>query len=189
MAPIWTSAYRWRGEGLDRLLDEAHAVLVDRVVRELRAAGWDVAVEVTFNHFGDRGSIDVFGWHPKTASVLVVEVKSVVPDSQATLMPLDRKARLGLVIARDRGLQGTSVSRLLVVGDRTVNRRRVHRLESLFDAALPLRGHAVRRWLKAPTDSMAGLLFLSDSPPGGIRRAPAGRLRVNRPSCRMNGAG
>lgn len=172
---------RWHGEGLDRLLDEAHAVLADRFVGELRAAGWDVAVEVTFNSFGDRGSIDIFGWHVATRSVLIVEIKSVVPDSQGTLMPLDRKFRLGLQIARERGFDGRTVSRLLVVADRTVNRRRVGRLESMFTAALPVRGHAIRRWLKAPVGSLSGLLFLSDSPAGGVRRAAAGRLRVNPP--------
>jgi len=166
---------RWHGEGLDRLLDEAHAILVDRFVGELSAMGWDVSVEVTFNHFGDRGSVDIFGWHPAARSILIVEVKSIVPDSQGTLMPLDRKARLG----RERGLDGRTVSTLLVVGDRTVNRRRVGRLASMFDAALPARGHAVRRWLKVPTGRIAGLLFLSDSPPGGVRRGSTGRLRVN----------
>src|SRR5205809_721361 len=50
---------RWRREGLDRLIDEAPATLVDRVVRELQTAGWETAVEVTFNDFGDRGSVDV----------------------------------------------------------------------------------------------------------------------------------
>ena len=172
---------RWRGEGLDRLLDEAHAFLVDRIVRELRAAGWEVAVEVTFNVFGDRGSIDVLGWHAATASLIVIEVKSVVPDAQGTLMPLDRKVRLAPAIGRDRGWNASSVSRLLVVGDRTMNRRRVTRLASLFDAALPLRGHAVRAWLKRPVGPLSGLLFLSDSPAGGVGRSTAGRLRVNRP--------
>jgi len=57
---------RWRGEGLDRLLDEAHASLVDRMVRELREAGWEAALEVTFNEYGDRGSVDIVGWHPSS---------------------------------------------------------------------------------------------------------------------------
>ena len=48
---------RWRGEGLDRLLDEAHATLVDHVVRELQGLGWETAVEVTFNDYGDRKSV------------------------------------------------------------------------------------------------------------------------------------
>lgn len=170
---------RWRGEGLDRLLDEAHAVMVDRMVAVLKALGWQVAVEVTFNVFGDRGSIDVFAWHPSTASLLVIEVKSVVPDAQGTLMPLDRKVRLAQQIGRERGWNARTVSRLLVVADRTVNRRRVTRFGAMFDAALPARGHAVRSWLKAPTGPLSGLLFLSDSPGGGVWRGAAGRLRVN----------
>ena len=172
---------RWRGEGLDRLLDEAHALLVDRVVAALRAGHWDVAVEVTFNVFGDRGSIDVLGWHDATRALLVIEVKSVVPDAQGTLLPLDRKVRLAPGIGRERGWAPRTVSRLLVVGDRTMNRRRVTRLGAMFEAALPVRGHAVRRWLKDPAGPLSGLLFLSDSPSGGARRAAAGRLRVNPP--------
>ena len=55
---------RWEGEGLDRLLDEGHARLVDEVVRRLSALGWDVAVEVSFSRYGERGSIDVLGVAP-----------------------------------------------------------------------------------------------------------------------------
>lgn len=180
---------RWRGEGLDRLLDEAHASLVERMVAELRSAGWQVSVEVTFNEFGDRGSIDVLGWHAATACLLIIEVKSVVPDAQGTLLPLDRKARVGRKVARDRGWEAGTVSRLLVLPDRTVNRRRVNRFAALFDAALPSRGSAVRRWLRRPVGTLSGLIFLSDSPAGSVRRAAAGRQRVNRPRRSSNGAG
>lgn len=180
---------RWRGEGLDRLLDEAHAALVDATVAMLRAAGWEVAIEVTFNVFGDRGSIDVFAWHRATGTLLVIEVKSVVPDAQGTLLPLDRKVRLAPLIGRERRWDGASVSRLLVVGDRPINRRRVGQLAAMFDTALPVRGLAIRRWLKAPTGTISGLLFLSDSPAGGVRRRSAGRLRVNPPRRRPVGVG
>lgn len=172
---------RWRGESLDRLLDEAHASIVDRVIRELHAADWATAVEVTFNEFGDRGSVDVLGWHPTSRSLLVVEVKSVVPDAQATLMPLDRKTRLGRKIGLLHGWEASTVSRLLVVSDRPINRRRVARLAATFDTAFPARNRAIRQWLRVPRDAISGLWFLSDSPAGGVRRAPAGRLRVNPP--------
>jgi transcriptional regulator with XRE-family HTH domain len=180
---------RWRGEGLDRLLDEAHAALVERTVQELRSSEWEVALEVTFNDFGDRGSVDLVGWHPIEAALLIVEVKSVVPDAQGTLMPLDRKTRIGPKIARDRGWAPRTVSRLLVVGDQMVNRRRIARLASTFDVALPVRGHAVRRWLRGPTESLAGLLFLSVSPYGSAGRTLAGRQRVNRPRKAQSGLG
>lgn len=57
-------ALRWKGEGLDRLLDEDHARLVELVVLKLQALGWEVAVEVSFSRFGERGSIDVLAFHP-----------------------------------------------------------------------------------------------------------------------------
>jgi transcriptional regulator with XRE-family HTH domain len=180
---------RWRGEGLDRLLDEGHATIVDRLAALLVPDGWQTWLEVTFNDYGDRGSIDVFGWHQETRSLLIVEVKSVVPDAQGTLVPLDRKVRVAPKIARDRGLDPASVSRLLVVGDTSTNRRRIARFDALFDAALPDRGWAVRRWLSKPSGSIAGLLFLPDSTRDGTRRSTAGRSRVNRPRNARNPAG
>ncbi|HVH18470.1 MAG TPA: helix-hairpin-helix domain-containing protein, partial [Myxococcota bacterium] len=47
----------------DRLLDERHAAMVEAVMRRLVALGWKVRAEVTFSSFGERGSIDVFGWN------------------------------------------------------------------------------------------------------------------------------
>ena len=171
---------RWRGEGLDRLLDEGHAALVDAVVALLPAADWEVALEVTFNEYGDRGSIDVFAWHAARRAVLVVEVKSVVADAQGTLSPLDRKVRLGARLARARGWEPTAVSRLLVVEDGPTNRRRLARFESMFAAALPSRNRAVRRWIAEPVGRIDGLLFLSYATRGGTRRTTAGRTRVRR---------
>src|SRR5438105_4156896 len=46
-------AIRWRGEALDRLLDSAHAGLVDETVELLTSLGWDVAVEVSFAIAGE----------------------------------------------------------------------------------------------------------------------------------------
>jgi transcriptional regulator with XRE-family HTH domain len=172
---------RWRGEGLDRLLDEGHAALVDEVVSTLRRDGWEVALEVTFNDFGDRGSIDVFAHRPVTHELLVVEVKSVVADAQGTLAPLDRKVRIAPKLARDRGWSAGTVSRLLVLAEGPTNRRRVERFRGLFEAALPARAWQVKRWLRSPTGSIQGLLFLSNASTGRTRRTTAGRTRVRLP--------
>ncbi len=172
---------RWRGEQLDRLLDESHARLVDVVVALLRATGWEVAVEVSYSIFGERGSIDVLAYHRLTGIVLVVEVKSVVPDSQAMLHALDRKTRLAQQIAMDRGWDCRHVARLLVIGSSPTARRRIHRLASTYETAFPERGQAVRVWLRRPQGSISGLLFLSYA--HGLRtQAPSlGRERVRRP--------
>jgi transcriptional regulator with XRE-family HTH domain len=172
---------RWRGEALDRLLDEDHAAIVEAIVRRLVVAEWKVAVEVSFSRWGERGSIDVLGFHPAAGALVVVEVKSIVPDSQATNHGLDRKARLAPEIARERGWSVRHVSRLLVIGDTATSRRRVSRLASTYDIAFPVRASDVRTWMRDPRSAISGLLFVSYGSLGGIRRARRGRDRVRRP--------
>jgi transcriptional regulator with XRE-family HTH domain len=152
----------WHGESLDRLLDASHADLTNRVLELLDDLGWQALPEVSYNNYGERGSIDILAFHPPTRSLLVIEIKSVVPDLQSMLGTLDRKARIALAVARGRGWQASSVSRLLVLPDDRTARRRVDRHRMTFDTVLPARTAAVRRWLAAPTGRLAGILFLSD---------------------------
>jgi transcriptional regulator with XRE-family HTH domain len=153
----------WNGEGLDRLLDADHATIVEEIVRFLTASGWLVATEVSFNIWGERGSIDVLAFHAGTRILLVIEVKSVVPDVQATLVTLDRKERLAFEIARARGWDATVVGRLLVVRDSRTARRRVEQHAATFGAAFPDRARAIRTWLARPDPRrpLRGLWFLS----------------------------
>jgi transcriptional regulator with XRE-family HTH domain len=171
-------ALRWRGEGLDRLLDAAHAWLVEQVVAMLTAEGWDVAVEVSFAIAGERGSIDVFARHRSTGALLVVEVKTVVPDSQAMLFVLDRKARLAPRIAMERGWAAGPVGRLLVIAEGTTARRRVAALGATFATVLAARGPAVRAWLHEPSGPFAGMLFLPSASGARTSRSPTGVSRV-----------
>jgi hypothetical protein len=154
---------RWQGEGFDRLLDEAHAAIVDLLVSWLRAHRWEVAVEVSFSRYGERGSIDVLAWQPVHHALAVFEVKSVTPDMQAMLAGLDRKARLGPAIARDRGWDPETVARILVLDDTSTNRRRLARFGSMIDAALPGGTWDVRHWLEDPrAPGVAGVWFLAN---------------------------
>jgi len=154
----------WQGEELDRLLDRDHARIVEAVVGILSPAGWLTVPETTFHIAGERGSIDILGWHETTRTLLVLEVKSVVPDIQATLGGVDRKARLAPALARDRGWDVRNVGRVLVLPDDRTSRRRVHAFAGTFDRALPARTVAVKRWLAKPTETIAGVWFLSDLP-------------------------
>lgn len=74
-----------------------------------------MATEVSFDIRGQRGSIDILAFHPATGTLLVIEVKSVVPDMQAMLHGVDRKARLAPEIARGRGWRVERVARVLVL--------------------------------------------------------------------------
>lgn len=173
----------WNGEGLDRLLDAQHAAIVEQAVAVLRAAGWSVATEVSFNVWGERGSIDVLAFHSGERALLVIEVKSAVPDVQATLVALDRKERLGPEIARKRGWDAVGVGRLLVVRDDRTSRRRIEEHAATFGNAFPDRIVRIRRWIHAPEprEPLRGLWFLSDERQAGARqRVRAGKLPAKR---------
>jgi transcriptional regulator with XRE-family HTH domain len=171
---------RWRGEQLDRLLDESHARLVEAIVSLLSNLGWDIAVEVTFAVFAERGSIDVLAWHPRSRTLLVIEAKTVMPDAQAMLATLDRKTRLAPGIAAERGWNARTVARLIVFEGTPVARQRVQRIDATLRVALPSRGASVRRWVRAPDGPMAGLLFVRTATPGSTNTHVAGRQRVRR---------
>lgn len=178
---------RWNGESLDRLLDQAHAALVERLVILLESKGWECFVEVTFSIYGERGSIDVLGLHRSRGAALLCEVKSVVPDNQATLMAMDRKERLLPRILAERGRHSTLVARLLVIGDSSTARRRVARHGATFDLAFPTRGRAVAEWLRDPAGPISGLMFLSIAPRTRNRRTSVARERVRARTSRSSG--
>ena len=173
---------RWRGADLDGLVDRAHAALVAAVVNRLEPAGWLTRIEVSFNHFGDRGRCDVVAWHPAHRVLMVVEVKSRIGDMQDTVGRLDVKTRVGPLIAEQPGL-GTPrlVVPALILAEDGANRRLVSRHDTLL-RQYGLRGRAALTWIARPSDLASGLLWF-ESPDSGQGRAlrpgrPAGRLRA-----------
>jgi transcriptional regulator with XRE-family HTH domain len=167
----------WRGEALDRLLDAAHAGLVDQVMEILVGNGWEVVPEATFNWYGERGSIDVLAFHPEHGALLIVEVKSIVPDMQALLAGVDRKQRIAPELAAARGWQVRSVSRLIVLPAERTARRRVVEHAATLGQAYPSRTRQVRRWLADPRGRLAGVLFLPGSQRTIARHRVSGRRR------------
>ena len=171
---------RWRGSELDRLLDAGHASMHDEIGRCLERAGWTFAPEVSFSVFGERGVIDVLGWHAASHTVLVIELKTLLVDVSELLGTMDRRRRLALRIAAERGWPARTVGTWVVLGDTSTNRRRVegHRrtLRSAFPAAAP----EIQRWLRAPAGPIDALSFLAYVRQGS---AMGGRLRVRRSKC------
>jgi transcriptional regulator with XRE-family HTH domain len=161
----------YQGEALDRLRDRRHAALVDLMVARLRRDGWEVATEVSFNVFGERGSIDILAFEPSTGVLLVIEVKTVVPDVGGMLATLDRKVRLARDLAKERGWPARTVGRLLVLPAESTARRRIEQHHATFRNAFPSRNVEVNRWLRAPAGSLSGLLFVSSARPADTSRA------------------
>ena len=176
---------RWRGADLARLRDRDHAAIVEQIVAILRRSGWEVLVEWSFNHFGERGSIDIVGWHPRYRSLLVVEVKSRLVDLQDLLSTLDRKVRLAPGLLRiERGWRPEAVGRLVVVRESGFARSVASVHGSIFEAALPDRSRRCRGWIQEPRGPLRGLWFLSGTAVGGARRNSSGDRRVRRPLAR-----
>lgn len=201
---------RWRGGAVDRLLDERHAALTRVASDVLGRAGWDVKPEVTFAAFGERGSIDLLGLHPRTSSAVVIEAKTEIASWEETARRLDVKARLATGIVEERsGWRPTRIGRILLVLHTMTNRRRLATLGSLVTAAYPSDSREVRRWLRdpvggrgdprggapdlgrrsdarraggprEPATAFSGLWFLSVMPPGTVRGGRGGPQRIQR---------
>ena len=174
---------RWLDGDVDRLIDRVHAAVVEVVVRFLRDVGWDVLVEFGFNHYGDRGSVDVLAWHAEHRTLLIVEVKSRLTDLQATFSRFDTKVRVvPAVVGRERGWQARHLGRLLVMPGTKANRASVGRHAETFATAFPERMPAVRAWLHAPNRPMGGVWYLASMPPRTQKQA----LGARRPRTRAS---
>jgi len=84
----------WRGGAVDRLMDERHATLIGAAATTLRDAGWEVAIEITYSVYGERGSIDLLAGHGRTRTLLVAEVKFELASVEQTGRKLDEKVRI-----------------------------------------------------------------------------------------------
>ncbi len=170
---------RYQGGLADRLVDRTHAALVDLIVGVLRHAGWVVEVEFSFNVFGDRGSVDVLGWHAASRTLLIVEVKSAFTDLQAMLLSLGRKLRVVPdLVRRQNGWDPIAVSRIVIASGTAANRAVVDRHPSIFAVSLPATAREIRNWIRAPVGPIAGVWLVSDdlvpfrsAPTKGSRRS------------------
>src|SRR3990172_9889587 len=75
---------RWRGADLERLVDADHAAVVAATVQRLELAGWEVAVEVTYSVYGERGSIDVLATRSGSLAALVIRSRPSWPRRSAS---------------------------------------------------------------------------------------------------------
>jgi hypothetical protein len=154
----------WHGAALDRVLDEGHARLVAVVVARLDQWGWETRVEVSYSEWGERGSIDILAWHAKTATLLVIEVKTEVGSVEGLLRRLDVKIRLVAGIVRERfGWRAARVAAIVVFPESDAVRRQVARNAAVINNALPARSREVVAWLKSPVGAVRGCWFISDS--------------------------
>jgi hypothetical protein len=171
----------WSRHGeLHRFATASHASLVEAVIRHLRELGWDARAEVSFNHRGERGFIDVLAWHGPTRTLLMIEVKTEIVDVGEMLGTLDRKRRLAPVIAGSLGWDPVVVAVALIVEARQVNRRRIADHRATIRTLLPHEGRGFRAYLRHPSGALGAVAFWSNEHPGVVRQRAGGQRRVRR---------
>lgn len=112
---------------------------------------------------------------------------TAIVDIDEILGTLDRKRRLAVRIAAERGWKARSVSVWLIVGDSRTNRRRVGAHRNLFLSSLPRDGRTLRPLFHNPAaGAESGICFWPDSTGAGIGQGFSVRQRVSR---RRDGAG
>jgi transcriptional regulator with XRE-family HTH domain len=156
---------RWQGEQLDRLLDAAHASIEEQSAAFLTSSGWSVRPEVSFNHYGDRGRVDLLAFHPGAGVVLIVEVKGSIGDLQDALGRLDVKLRLGRSLADASGWSGVrAIVPVFVFSDTRTVRRTIAQHAAIF-ARFALRGRSAQAWVRRPSlPGPSGLLWFVKVP-------------------------
>jgi transcriptional regulator with XRE-family HTH domain len=162
----------WHGSAADRLLDEQHAALVERALRLLARRKWEMASEVTFADYGERGSVDVLGLHREASALLIGEVKNTIGSLEETNRSLDVKTRLGPKICRARfGVTPSHVSRVLIVPDDRTVRRILTTHAATIGSIYPMQSRDFRTWLRNPTCAVSAIWFVSKVANGD--RSPA----------------
>jgi transcriptional regulator with XRE-family HTH domain len=172
---------------LGRARDADHARLAEATARMLTSQAWAVRPEVSYSRYGERGRIDLLAWHAGAATLLVLEVKTVIVDVQRLLGDLDAKTRLAPSLVGQWGWAGRACIPALVVAEGTTNRRRLREHAALF-ARFGMRGRTAVAWLRRPVRPEigtmdGGLLLLIESPNANHKdRRRAGRARVRLPA-------
>ncbi|HVL53098.1 MAG TPA: helix-turn-helix domain-containing protein [Vitreimonas sp.] len=152
---------RLPGADLARTLNAGHAAMHEAVAQLLAdVGGWDVAHEVSFSIFGERGIIDVLAWHPVRRVLIVIELKTAIVDANELVGTMDRRRRLATQIGRERGWDPATVATWVVVADTRTNRRRLAEHARLLRSAFPTDGRTMRAWLRAAEGPVAALTFL-----------------------------
>ena len=142
-------AVELRVSGDRPLTDANHAALQNRLAARLRRDGWLVVTEASFNHYGDRGRVDLLAFHSALQILLVIEIKTRIHDVQDMLGRLDVKRRIAPMLAKDRGWDVVAIVPAFVVREHRTARRRVAEHAALF-TSFGLRARAGRAWLRRP---------------------------------------
>jgi transcriptional regulator with XRE-family HTH domain len=169
---------RGRGADLDRAVNARHSALHESVARSLLrwSPGWEMAHEVSFNVYGERGVIDLVLWHPGRRALLIIELKTELIDEGDLLATTDRRRRLAREIVAERRWRPQTVSTWVIVARSRTTERRLAAHRTVLRSAFPSGERQIRALLRDPVGAV-NALSLWAAPASAPRIAPTCRVR------------
>jgi transcriptional regulator with XRE-family HTH domain len=133
-----------------RQRDAVHARCSGYVDRRLRAAGWETAREVALVDGRWRGWIDLLAFDPRTGTLIVIEIKTVIDDVGALERQVGWYERMARNVARDRGWQPRRVVTWLLVLASEQNEQAMAQNRDALDRSFPIAVPAMQELLTDP---------------------------------------
>ena len=161
-----------------READLVHAAMGDAEARHLRSLGFDVGLDVPYQHYQFAGRADLLAWDRERRSLLHVENRTRFPNLQEAFGSYNAKrAYLATDVAERIGLGGGWRSETHVIAA-LWSSEVLHSLRlrtASFEAVCPDPPNAFAAWWSGepPAQSRASCLVVLDPDPGG----PAARRR------------
>lgn len=133
-----------------RQRDAVHARCSGYVDRRLRAAGWETAREVAIVDGRWRGWIDLLAFDPRTGTLIVIEIKTVIDDLGALERQLGWYERTARRAALDRGWRPRRIVTWLLVLSTEQNEQAMTQNRDVFERAFPVGSASMAALLEEP---------------------------------------
>lgn len=130
--------------------DLVHAAAVAALAGRLRRAGWRVIAEVPTGALAPTGWMDIVAYRPSDNAVLVIEVKTAIPDAGDVMRQVTRYEIEAPWAAMRQGWQPSLIRVALVVLDTQEATRTVAANRELFKAAFTGRPQDLAAWILDP---------------------------------------
>ena len=168
---------RGRGADLDRMVNARHSAVHEAIVRALarRFPAWQIASEVSFNVWGERGVIDILLWHPGRRALLIIELKTELVDPGELLATMDIRYRLAREIVKGRGWRPATVSTWVIVARSRTNERRLASFRTMLRTTFQVDGRRMLGWLRDPVGAVADISLWTVT--GAASATPVQRVR------------
>jgi transcriptional regulator with XRE-family HTH domain len=129
--------------------DGVHARCSGHVDRRLRSAGLLVAREVEIVHARSHGWIDLLAFDRRSATLVLIEVKTLLDDLGSMERQIGWYERSALGAAHRLGWRPHRAMTWLLVLATTANEITIQEHRDIFDAAFPVRARVADTWLRS----------------------------------------